>query len=127
MRLLLDTTALVQAMRARPETLSLLNDAVLQGHQLTISAINLAEAYAGMRRGEEALTQRFLESMFCFPISLSIAERAGRLKNDWVRKGKTFGLADMIVAATALEYNLSLITDNRKGFAIPAISFYPSP
>jgi predicted nucleic acid-binding protein len=33
----------------------------------------------------------------------------------------------MIVAATALEYGLVLVTDNRKDFPMPGIEFFPLP
>jgi len=62
----------------------------------------------------------------CFPVTYSIAERGGRLRNDWARKGRTLGLADMVVAATALEHNLALVTANRKDFPMPELKFYPT-
>ena len=36
-------------------------------------------------------------------------------------------LADMMVAATALEHGLSLMTDNRKDFPLPELTLYPLP
>ena len=42
--------------------------------------------------------------------------RAGALKQQWARKGRTLALADMIVAAIALERECVLMTDNRKDF-----------
>ncbi|SNT09490.1 hypothetical protein SAMN05421770_104138 [Granulicella rosea] len=56
-----------------------------------------------------------------------IAVRAGRLQYAWARKGRTLGLPDMIVAATALEYDLTLMTDNRKDFPMPELKFFDLP
>ncbi len=52
-------------------------------------------------------------------MSGEIARRAGSLKSEFARSGKTLSLADMIVAATALEHGLTLMTDNQKDFPIP--------
>jgi hypothetical protein len=43
----------------------------------------------------------------------------------WARKGKILGVVDAIVAATALEHGLMLVTDNRKDFPMPEIAFFP--
>ncbi len=40
------------------------------------------------------------------------AELAGRITGDLGRTGQTFGMADPIIAAIALEHNLELVTGN---------------
>lgn len=45
---LLDTTVLIDALRARQEALSTLADLVDSGHSLATSAINMGEVYAGI-------------------------------------------------------------------------------
>lgn len=126
MTLLLDTTVLIDALRRKNEALALLAEAVALGHQFSTSAISIAEVFSGSRVAEEITTQSFLESLVCFPLTYSIAERGGRLRNDWARKGRTLGLADMVVAATAIEHNLALVTANRKDFPMPELKFYPA-
>jgi predicted nucleic acid-binding protein len=113
MILLLDTTVLLDVLRARQNRRSLLAELVAGGHILATAAINIGEVYSGMRYGEEARTETFLSSLHCYPITGAVARRAGSLKSAWAQKGKTLSLADMIVAATALEHGLSLLTDNR--------------
>jgi predicted nucleic acid-binding protein len=125
MILLLDTTVLLDVLRARQNRRSLLAELVAGGHLLATAAINIGEVYAGMRRGEETRTEAFLSSLDCYPITGAIARRAGSLKNAWAHKGRTLALADMMVAATALEHGLSLMTDNRKDFPIPELNCYP--
>lgn len=49
------------------------------------------------------------------------------LRNEAARRGTTLALADVIVAATALEYGLTLMTDNRKDFPIPELKFFDLP
>ena len=76
-----------------------------------------------MRLGEEPRTEAFLSSLHCYPMSGAIARRAGSLKAGYAREGLTLSLADMIVAATALEHGLTLMTDNRKDFPLPELQF----
>jgi predicted nucleic acid-binding protein len=125
--LLLDTTVLIDVLRARQNRRSLLTELIEGGHTLTTAAINIAEVYSGMRSSEAAVTEAFLSSLECHAITAAIARRAGSLKSQWVTKGKTLTLADMIVAAVAIEHNLTLLTDNRKDFPIPELKFYPLP
>jgi predicted nucleic acid-binding protein len=127
MILLLDTTVLLDVLRARQNRRSLLAELLGGGHVLATAAINIGEVYAGMRLGEENRTEAFLSSLDCYPITGAIARRAGSLKSAWAHKGRTLSLADMMVAATALEHGLSLVTDNRKDFPLSELNFYPLP
>jgi predicted nucleic acid-binding protein len=53
-----------------------------------------------------------------------MARQAGRWRHDYARRGVTLALPDLLIAATAVEYGLTLITDNRKHFLMPELSFY---
>jgi predicted nucleic acid-binding protein len=122
-----DTTVLLDVLRARQNRRSLLADLVAGGHLLATSAINIGEVYAGMRLGEESRTEAFLSSLDCYPITGAVARRAGSLKSAWAQRGQALSLADMMIAATALEHGLALMTDNRKDFPVPELSFYTLP
>jgi predicted nucleic acid-binding protein len=125
--LLIDSTVLVDVLRRRKDRVALLEELAEMGHRLTTSVLCVAEVYSGMRSGEEARTQGLLAGISCYPISMTIAERAGALKCEWARKGRTLTLTDMMIAATALEHGLRLATDNRKDFPMDEIAFYPLP
>jgi predicted nucleic acid-binding protein len=123
--LLLDTTVLIDILRNRNNRRPLLVELVEAGHLLATTAINIGEVYSGMKSNETDLTESFLSSLECFPITVSIARRAGSLKSKWAQKGQTLTLADMMVAAAALEHKLTLMTDNRKDFPIPDLDLFP--
>ncbi len=127
MRFLLDTTVLIDALRSRNHRRALLAELVQQGHALTTAAINVAEIHAGIRPGEEPATEALLNSLHCHAITCNIARLAGTLKGRYARQGRTLHWPDMIVAATALEHGLTLITDNHKDFPIPELQLYPLP
>lgn len=127
MNLLLDTTILIDVLRHRSGRRELLTEIVHEGHTLATTAINLTEIYAGMRPTEEAGTKMFLDSLECYPVTAAIARRAGRLKWEWSQKGRTLALDDMLIAATALEHGLALMTDNRMDFPMDELDLYSLP
>lgn len=123
MIILLDTTVLIDVLRNRAHRRDVLVDLVEQGHTLATSAINVAEVYAGMRPHEATETDRLLRSIESYPTTAAVARHAGMLKFAYSQKGKTLSLSDMIVAATALTHSASLMTDNRKDFPLPDLTF----
>lgn len=127
MRLLLDTSVLIDALRLRQGRREWLANLVREGNVLSTSALNVAEVYAGMRPNEQAGTDRFLGILECFEITRSTAQLAGSLKSDWARKGRTLTLADTMVAAVALEQSIPLLTDNPKDFPMPDLELYSMP
>jgi predicted nucleic acid-binding protein len=125
--LLLDTTVLIDVLRVRLERGSLLAAMVREGHVLATTAMNLAEVYVGVKSSEEQRTGLFFAELEIYPMTATIAQRAGELKRDWAKKGKTLGLPDTIIAATALEHDLTLMTDNRKDFPMPELRLFDLP
>src|SRR6267378_6413548 len=127
MKILLDTSVLIDALRLRRGRRQWLAELVRAGHSLATSALNFAEVFAGMRPEEESRTKDFLDALQCYEITVDVAEIAGKLKGQWARKGRTLTLADMMVAATALQQGCPLATDNRKDFPMRELDLYPLP
>jgi predicted nucleic acid-binding protein len=73
------------------------------------SSVTRCELFAG--RDQEEAIRRLLRPFREIPVVGSIAERAGRL-----RRENGLDLADALIAATALEHRLTLVTRNRKDF-----------
>ncbi|HUH61628.1 MAG TPA: type II toxin-antitoxin system VapC family toxin [Terracidiphilus sp.] len=125
--LLLDTTVLIDALRNRNQRRRFLAGLLAAGHSLVTSTINVAEVYGGLRPGEETATGSFLSGLHVIPVSVAIAVRAGSLQAEFRRKGQTRALIDMLVAATALEHGLQLLTDNTRDFKVPGLNLFPLP
>src|SRR5271169_4093594 len=125
MRLLLDTSVLIDALRRRQGRRELLAQFVRDGHLLATSSLNIAELYAGMRPEEKDQTETFLGALDCYELTANAGRLAGSLKNKWGTKGRTITIADAIVAAIALERDCTLLTDNRKDFPMPELELYP--
>lgn len=127
MRVFLDTSALIDVLRARNQRREFLVELVRSGHTLATTVLNVAELYAGMRAAEETQTEAFLEGLECFELTGWAARLAGKLKNLWARKGRTLTLADTIVAAIAIQNRCALLTDNAKDFPMRELQLYPWP
>jgi len=127
MRLLLDTSILIDVLRFRNRRREWLAELARGGHSLATTTLNIAEIYAGMRPAEESKTEALLGGLEMYELSGTSARLAGKLKNTWARKGRTLTLADTIVAAVAIERGCALLTDNRKDFPMPEVQLYPLP
>jgi predicted nucleic acid-binding protein len=86
-----------------------------------LSAVTVEELYFGLswrpnRRLMEWLN-KFMEE-FCeiLPVTGSISQRAGILRGQFQAKGETRTQADMLIATTAAEHGLVLVTRNFKDF-----------
>ena len=127
MRLLLDTSVLIDILRGSKARRELLANLVSDGHYLTTTALNIVEVYMGLRPGDEARIEPLLSSLECYPLDARTAKQARLLKNTWARKGRAISLPDAIVAAIAIDRGCILMSDNRKDFTMPEITLYPLP
>jgi predicted nucleic acid-binding protein len=127
MKLLLDTSVLIDVLRRSNQRREFVTELARAGHILSTSMLNVAEVYAGMRPSEEPETAALFDNLCLFELSGRSARLAGEIKNGWSKKGRTLTLADAIVAAVAIEQGCQLLTDNRRNFPMPEIQLYPLP
>jgi predicted nucleic acid-binding protein len=95
--LLLDTDVLVDYSRHRPEAVRFMRSL---SQRPMISAITVAELYAGVRDGEErAALDAFVSRSVVVPVDTQVAERGGLIQRQY-HPSHGVGLADAIIAAT---------------------------
>ena len=85
--------------------------------------ISWAEVYAGIRPGEEPITQAFFEARG----EVVIDAFAGRIAGSYLAryaKSHKVEIADALVAAAASTSGLYLWTLNRKHYPMPDLKFY---
>ena len=110
---LIDTCILIDYLRGKEEAVAFLEG--LKAPAL-ISAMTVAELYAGVRDGEERQrTEVFLGAFEVVPVTEALAQQGGLYRRDY---GPTRGtdLIDGLIAATTQEKTARLATLNDRHF-----------
>lgn len=102
-RILVDSDILVDHLRGHRRLVRGQDD-------LHVSTITRAELFAG-RATEERRIRKLLAPMIELSVDAAVAERAGR-----VRRTVAVRLPDALIAATAIEHRLTLVTRNVRAF-----------
>ncbi len=129
---LIDTDWVIDLLASVPEAVQLLDRLAQDG--IAVSIITYMEAYQGVERSphpEEAQNQlsALLDSLPVVSLSPAVAQRCARLRETLRKQGKRVNARslDLIIAATALEYNLTLVTRNTEDYAdVPGLKLYRS-
>ena len=102
---------------------------------LFFSVISLAEICKGIAKLPESKKRTQLQNWLdttlrpwfagrILPITEPIAERMGRWAGEGEARGKTIKTADGLIAATAHEHDLTVVTRNVKDFAVFGVQIY---
>jgi tRNA(fMet)-specific endonuclease VapC len=128
MRYLLDADWVIDALADRRNAASRIKE--LSSDGIGISIVTLGEVYEGafgFAVPEQQLLslRRFLAPFPVVPLSDPIMERFARLRSQLRRQGKIVPDFDLLVAATATEHDLTLLTRNVRHFErIPDLTLY---
>ena len=117
MRLVLDTSVLIDHLRGRPKAAAeIIPRAIARGDELWSSYVVRAEVLAGMRNVEEAATRDLLRLLTWVDVDESLSEAAGALGRRFLASHPGIEVADLIVAALAQHLDAELKTTNVKHF-----------
>jgi tRNA(fMet)-specific endonuclease VapC len=116
LNVLVDSSVLIDVLRGKGGRQAILERLVAQGSVLCSCDVTLAEIWSGARETEFAATGSLLDSLYYLPCDPGSAERAGKTRGEWRRKGVTLTLADAFLAALCLHHDAVLLTDNKKHF-----------
>jgi predicted nucleic acid-binding protein len=120
---LLDSDIVIEILRGRREVADALAALDRGGVPTYCTAITWAEIYAGIRAGEETLTEAFFAARGEVVLDAVAGRRAGSYL---ARYAASHGveLGDALVAAAATTSDLHLWTLNRRHYPMPDIDFY---
>ena len=110
---LLDTSVVIDMLRGYAPALEY---ARALDAQPVCSEVSRVEVLRGVRSGERRLTDRLLGTLRWLTVDELVARRAGDLGRRWRASHRGLGTADLIIAATALEHDLALVTLNVRHF-----------
>jgi predicted nucleic acid-binding protein len=115
---LIDTDIAIDYLRRRDYAQKLLDYWAGEG-LLAISTLTHLEIYQGMKTSEDGATNAFLDGLISVVVDIPIARRAGSMLGELRSKGVTIGIADAIIAATALHFGAPLLTNNLEHYPFP--------
>ena len=125
MNYLLDTNAVSELMKLAPQE-SVLNWAISNQETCFLSVITIGEIERGiellsagrkkqrLRIAFAELTEAMEERILAF--DRAVAHQWANLTGSWGRKGRTLPVLDSMIEATAIRWNLTVVTRNRRDF-----------
>jgi predicted nucleic acid-binding protein len=128
MAYLLDTDWAIEAISGNVDLLNQLQ--MLAGGQISISWVTIAELFDGAYRSNNpsARLARIEQFTHRYPVLYPndyVAMEFAALRVDLRRRGNLIEDFDLVIAATALHYDLTLLTFNRRHFErIPDLRLY---
>jgi hypothetical protein len=119
---LLDTDVIIQWLRGVQEIKDKIERFIREGVTLVWTPIQIAEIFAGMRKGEEEI----ISNLFFIFDSLFLNDDIGKKAGEYMRKyskSHALEIADALTAATASYYRVHLWTLNSRHFPMRDIKF----
>ena len=111
--LLLDSDVLIDFLRQQPPAVAFLEGLT---EVPLLSAVVVAELFSGVRDGDERRRlERLIAAAQVVAVNEGIATTAGLLRRQYLKSHRP-ELPDMLIAATALAHDATLVTLNAKHF-----------
>ena len=114
--ILADTSILIDLFRKSKKVNSKFVQLAMEGYEFQISAITAYEVYSGATIGQLPFWDDLLEKIIVLPFDKDVVKQAVIINRILKQKRKQIELADLFIAATAVNHDLSLATLNRKHF-----------
>jgi tRNA(fMet)-specific endonuclease VapC len=121
MRYTLDTNHLSALLRHDETTLRQIAQRITDQHEITFNAISYFETKRGLDLPRYArkhtIFVKLVEEYGMLALNTAVLDRAAMIYQDLRSKGTPLEDADILIAATAIEHDAILVTDNTKHFA----------
>lgn len=122
MGVILDSSEIIALERNRGIVESLV--AGREDEPFGISVVTVAELLHGVERADtetrkirrQAFVEKVIESIPVFPFDIGVARIYARIWASLMQRGFTVGAHDLIIAATAISLDYTVITANRRDF-----------
>lgn len=124
---LLDADALIDFTNRFRPTIDLLERLTRDRDDLAVCDVSVAETYAGLQRDAAARLEGLLEGCLFLPSRIEIARQAGQWRYDYARQGQALSTTDVLMAATALAHEATIVTGNVRHYPMSEVSLLPLP
>jgi predicted nucleic acid-binding protein len=120
MAVVLDTTILIDVLRGRAAA-DRVRGLMARREVLLTTAINVEEIHRGLMEHEVGAASLLIGGLVVLPIRKEDAERAGRWRGEFSRRGITLHQADCLIAAATAGVQARLATGNPKDFPMDGL------
>ena len=121
MRIMLDTTFIIDHLRDDAAARARLRALHAAGDEPLVTSVVVSEAWAGVRPGDDQWLDRFLRYLEYIHPAPATARLAGTWRAEARARGRTLGLADAVIAATAFDADAAVLTRNVRDFALTPV------
>jgi predicted nucleic acid-binding protein len=128
---LVDTDVVASYLNGRAVAVALLQQLLPDG--LALSTVSYGELYEGITFGGDPARQlagfrRFLHVVRVLDVNRRVARHFGQVRGTLRQQGQLLPAPDLLIGATALAYDLTLVTRNLRHFQrIPGLRLYQQP
>lgn len=113
---LLDTSVLIEHFRSKDKRKTVLFRLAKEGWLFRVSALTQYEVLAGSTPAQLRYWSEMLERLVVLSFDDQTAWMAARVGAELRKQGSGIGMADLLIASTALAHDIPLATLNRKDF-----------
>jgi predicted nucleic acid-binding protein len=115
-KVVVDTSVLIDHLRGVPAAVDVLVEAVRRGDELWSVAAVRTEVLVGMRPTEAAPTHALLDQFHWLDVDPALADRAGELGRRYLRSHPGVDTVDCLIAAAVQSLGARLLTTNVRHF-----------
>ena len=115
--ILLDSSVLIELFRTKDKSKTFFFQLSADENEFAISALTHYEIFIGNNETQTDFWNSFLTFIKIIPFDLPCSLEAVKIYEDLRKKNQMIGLADLVIAATAIANNLPIATNNFKHFA----------
>jgi len=120
---LFDSDVIIEILRGTPEVVEAVATLEASGTPTYCSPTNWAEIYAGIRPGEESVTEAFFLARGEVVLDAEVGRKAGAYLARYAGS-RGVRIADALIAAAAAASGLRLWTLNRRHYPMEDVAFY---
>jgi len=118
---LVDTDWIIHSFRGRSDVIAKLDELSSEG--LSASMVTLAELYEGIYAASDpveaqAILDRFMRGVRILDLDEEVTRIFGHERGRLRRLHRTVGDMDLLIGATAIRHDLTLLTNNRRDFEL---------
>lgn len=120
MKYLPDTNVLIYALAGKAPFANWLRK-VIEGDNLVLSVITVAEFLSGASENEAILFKSITNKFEVLPIDLQVAQKAAEYKRNYSKKTKKVWMSDCLIAATCKVSGAMLVTFDSRDYPMKDI------